>query len=103
MEKNKTSELERLRAIQDKYGITEKMLSESEADLSPKGCFKEKGQLNSPETNASLKAANAHNRSAGLPEIQSHEYKPSDRELQPKIGETYSQLQDVTSPDYKRD
>lgn len=78
--------------------IGERGRSESEKDASRKGA---KEKLRSPETNASLKAANAYNRSVGLPEVRSHEYKPSDKELQPKIGETYSQLQDVTSPNYK--
>jgi len=60
-----------------------------------------KEKISSPDTNASLKAANDYNKSAGLPEIQTHEFKPSDKDAQTKIGETYQQLQDVTSPDYK--
>ena len=78
--------------------IGQRSRPESEKAASRK---KAKEKISSPETNVSLKAANDYNKSAGLPKIQSHEFKPSDKEVQSKIGETYEQLQDVTSPTYK--
>ena len=78
--------------------IGQRSRPESEKAVSRK---KAKEKISSPETNASLKAANDYNKSAGLPEIQTHEFKPSDKNAQTKIGETYQQLQDVTSPTYK--
>ena len=78
--------------------IGQRSRPESEKAASRK---KAKEKISLPETNASLKAANDYNKSAGLPEIQTHEFKPSDKDAQTKIGETYQQLQDVTSPTYK--
>ena len=42
--KDKTKELERLKKIQSKFGITEQMLSDSEADLNPKRQFQGRKQ-----------------------------------------------------------
>jgi hypothetical protein len=78
--------------------IGQRSRPESEKAVSRK---KAKEKISSPETNASLKAANDYNKSAGLPKIQTHEFKPSDKNAQTKIGETYQQLQDITSPTYK--
>ena len=60
-----------------------------------------KEKISSPETNTSLKAANEYNKSIGLPEVQPHRFKPSDKGVQSEIGTTYEQLQDVTSPEYR--
>lgn len=60
-----------------------------------------KQKISNPATNASLKAANAYNKSAGLPEVKPHPVKKSDPVLQPKIAEKFNELQDVNSPDYK--
>ena len=97
-------ELAKLKANSEKVqyngtdAIGQRSRPESEKAASRKAA---KEKINNPETNASLQAANDYNKSAGIPEIQSHEFKPSDKEVQSKIGETYEQLQDVTSPTYK--
>jgi len=60
-----------------------------------------KEKIKDPEKNASLKAANSYNQEAGLPEVTTHKYKPSDPVQQAKIAKLYPKLQDVNSPDYK--
>ncbi len=60
-----------------------------------------KEKVNSEDNNIPLIVANTYNESTGLPKVESHEFKPSDKVAQTKIGEIYSQLQDVTAPDYK--
>jgi hypothetical protein len=81
---------------QDAIGARSRPKSEQNASRN-----EAKEKVANPEKNAALKAANSYNESVGLPEVTPHEYKPSDKELQSKIAELYSKLQDVTSEDYQ--
>jgi len=78
--------------------IGQRSRTESEKAASRKAA---KEKVKTPEANAALQAANDYNKSVGLPSIEPHEFKPSDKVVQPRIGETYQELQDVTSPTYK--
>ena len=60
-----------------------------------------KEKIKNLETNAVLKSANTYNTSVGLPEIERHEFKPSDPVKQTEIANLYPKLQDVNSPSYK--
>lgn len=77
--------------------ISERGRVQSEKDFARK-LAKEK--ISNPDTNASLKAANAYNKSVGLPEVTPHKFKPSDPVLQTKIAQAFTDLQDVNRPDY---